>query len=265
MKQLPRPSAALVLASLALVISCTGVAVAAGGNLVLGAKNQSNKTTQLKSSAAVTGPTLKLVNPGGGPAAQFVTQAGRAPFKVKGTTKVTGLNTDLLDGIDSSAFIKKSDNVNAATLDGLDSASFQRTDSTPLTAVVHHATSMQTTSGSSLILAATVQDYDPPDMWQDGTTERLIAPVGGTYVVSASVLWAANATGYRSTFLRANGTTSIATLIGPATGGVALTQQNVSGIAHLDAGGFVQVEVLQGSGGNLNATLSTFQMTYVGP
>jgi hypothetical protein len=284
-KQLPRPSAALVVASLALVVSCTGVAVAAGGNLVLGAKNQTNKTTQLKTTAAVTGPTLKLVNPGGGPAAQFVTQAGRAPFKVKGTTKVTGLNADLLDGLDSSAFIKESDNVNAATLDGFDSSefikeadnvnaatldgfdssSFQRTDSTPLTAIVHHATSQQTTTASSLVLAATVQDYDPSDMWKVDTTERLIAPVAGTYLVSASVAWAASDSGYRSTFLRANGTTPIASVTGPFTTAVAGTRQNATGIVHLDAGGFVQVEVLQGSGGNLNVTLSTFQMTYVGP
>jgi hypothetical protein len=78
--------------------------MAAAGNLVLGTKNQAPKTTTLKTLASVNGATLKLKKTGAGPAASFFTQAGRAPFKVKSATKVTGLNADLLDGLDASAF-----------------------------------------------------------------------------------------------------------------------------------------------------------------
>ena len=121
-----RPSAALVVASLSLVVSCTGVAAAATGNLVLGANNQATGTTTLKTPVSVGGATLKLKNSGTGPAASFVTQAGRAPFKVSGSTKVTGLNVDLLDSLDSSAFRKVSDPVDATSLDGLDASAFRK-------------------------------------------------------------------------------------------------------------------------------------------
>src|SRR5205085_7377934 len=58
-------------------------------------------------SASVTSaPTLAVANTGGKPAASFTGGAGAAPFSVSSAKKVTSLNADLLDGINSSSFAK---------------------------------------------------------------------------------------------------------------------------------------------------------------
>lgn len=54
-----------------------------------------------------TGVTNANVTFGNGGAA-FSSLAGTAPFSVSNSTKVTNLNSDLLDGIDSAAFLQKS-------------------------------------------------------------------------------------------------------------------------------------------------------------
>jgi hypothetical protein len=61
-----------------------------------------------------------LRNSGGGPAANFVVNAGKAPFTVNTGTKVTNLNADLLDGLDSTllqrdATIRRSTELDMAT------------------------------------------------------------------------------------------------------------------------------------------------------
>lgn len=97
----------------------------------------------------------------------------------------------------------------------------------------------------------------------DGSSEFLTAPVDGTYVVSASVQWDANSTGYRNTGLYGPSGT-FATAIGPATASPGVTLQNASGVERLAAGQSVHIEALQGSGGDLNARVSRFAMTLVG-
>lgn len=97
----------------------------------------------------------------------------------------------------------------------------------------------------------------------DGASEFLTAPVDGTYVVSASVQWDANSSGYRNTGLYGpSGTFAVA--IGAPTAAPGVTVQNVSGVERLAAGQSVHIECLQGSGGDLNARVSRFAMTLVG-
>jgi hypothetical protein len=54
-------------------------------------------------SGGASTPTLVAKNTAGGPAASFAVTAGAAPFKVSSQTKVSGLNADLIDGLDSTA------------------------------------------------------------------------------------------------------------------------------------------------------------------
>jgi hypothetical protein len=114
-------------------------------------------------------------------------------------------------------------------------------------------------------LHADFEIYDTANL-HDTTTnsESFVAPVGGMYVVSVSVQWDANSTGYRNTTL-VGPTGTFAQAIGPATASPAVTVQQLSGVERMSAGQSVHVEVLQGSGGNLNARLSRFNITYVGP
>jgi Chaperone of endosialidase len=63
---------------------------------------------------------------GGGPPLSIVTGgSGAAPISVDSSTKVTGLNADLLDGLDSAAFLPAAGKAaDSDKLDGLDSAAF---------------------------------------------------------------------------------------------------------------------------------------------
>jgi len=86
-----RPSAALVVAGIALLVSLSGWGYAAtGGSIVLGGSNATNKPTRLSSSAA-HGPTLALKNTGGQAAATFSVKPGVAPFSVGSAGKVAKL------------------------------------------------------------------------------------------------------------------------------------------------------------------------------
>jgi hypothetical protein len=53
-----------------------------------------------------SGATLNVTNSGAKPAAKFTTNLGVAPFQVNTGAKVTNLNADKLDGIDSTGFVK---------------------------------------------------------------------------------------------------------------------------------------------------------------
>jgi hypothetical protein len=119
------------------------------------------------------------------------------------------------------------------------------------------------TAAAGLVLHADYEFFDTAGL-HDGTSEFLVAPVDGVYVVSATVEWDPNGTGYRRTSIVSAEGGSFASVAGPPLGSPAYTSQQVSGIERLAAGQTVRVEVLQGSGGNLNVRLARFQMTYVG-
>lgn len=74
-----------------LTITLTGTAYAAtGGTFLLGKANSAGATTSLTNSA--------------GTALSLNSKTGTAPLKVNHTTKVTNLNSDQLDGLDSTKF-----------------------------------------------------------------------------------------------------------------------------------------------------------------
>jgi hypothetical protein len=88
-------------------IALGGTTLAAtGGNFILGQPNSASSTTGL--SAGTTGPALRATNTSTGTAGSFNVTAGHAPFTVNSGTKVTNLNADKLDGLDSTSFISNS-------------------------------------------------------------------------------------------------------------------------------------------------------------
>ncbi|GAB3253905.1 hypothetical protein [Nocardioides dilutus] len=72
-----------------------GAFAATGGPLLLGKGNTASKTTKLKTT-------------GNGAALSLKSKGGRAPLKVSNSTKVTKLNADLVDGLDSTGLQTKS-------------------------------------------------------------------------------------------------------------------------------------------------------------
>ncbi len=98
MRKLARPTHATIVAYLALVVAVGGVGgtayAATGGTFLLGKSNTANATTTL--ARTTKGPALTLKVP-----------TGAAPLAVTSTGKVVKLNSDLLDGKDSTAFQPK--------------------------------------------------------------------------------------------------------------------------------------------------------------
>lgn len=85
-------------------------------------------------------------------------------------------------------------------------------------------------------------------------TSRITIPTGGSgmYLIGAGVEFAANATGTRDLNLRINGTTVIATSRATAASGTSATRLMTNTIYPLNAGDYIEAQINQSSGGNLN-------------
>jgi hypothetical protein len=211
----------------------------------LGTANHARDTTTLVSGAKLDDATLKIKNKGDGAALTLSTDRDRAPFTVTSTTKVDRLNADSLDGLDSSAF--------------------QRVQAAPLSVLVLNPEPQSIPDSSLTSLGTYVEMYDPSDMHWNANPSSLMAPQPGTYVVSATVAWAPGGAGWRNVELRSSSTV-VVRVAGPAAGPSVPTVQTLTGIVHLPVQSGVTLQVSQSSGGSpLGATMTAFEMAYVGP
>jgi hypothetical protein len=130
--RLRRPSHPTIVAYLALFVALGGTAVATTQGFVLGGTNRVNaasNVTNLKADNTqnkIVSPllTLKNLTPNAGATALALNVGlGHAPFTTNSATKVTKLNADRLDGLDSTAFLRSNGKaVDAAHADSADSA-----------------------------------------------------------------------------------------------------------------------------------------------
>src|SRR6186997_2611166 len=110
LSRLVRRNRSLVAVALVAVITSSGTAAAATA-LFLGVTNTSSATTTLQTGA--NGAVLQITNTNstGGTSARGISitvPAGRSPINVSATAgKATNLNADKLDGLDSTAFARK--------------------------------------------------------------------------------------------------------------------------------------------------------------
>jgi hypothetical protein len=100
-----RGKATLLTVMVALTLATVTPAFAAnGGNFILGSlNNTATAITRLSSNMA--GPALQIINnnaAANATALNLATRADRPPMRVNSATKVTNLNADKLDGLDSS-------------------------------------------------------------------------------------------------------------------------------------------------------------------
>jgi hypothetical protein len=122
-----------------------------------------------------------------------------------------------------------------------------------------------THSAAGTILHADYELYDTANLHDNSTdTENLVAPVDGTYFVSATVEWDPSGAGYRRTSLLGAGGGTFASVAGPPLPSPAYTSQNVAGVERLAAGQAVQVQALQGSDADLSARIVRFEMALMG-
>jgi hypothetical protein len=104
--RIPLPSRAMTVASLAVLLNVASVAYAAtGGTFVLGKSNSATSQTTL--TANIGGRALQVTNTStltGSTPLSLTAASGKPPLIVNSGTKVTNLNADRLDGLDSSQF-----------------------------------------------------------------------------------------------------------------------------------------------------------------
>jgi hypothetical protein len=259
----------VALGAAVLLVGSVGVSASTGAGArpwLLGGVNRSQHTTALVSDAGLDKATVKIRNKGDGPALSLVTDGTRPPLAVTSSAKVNLLNADRLDGLDSSQLVRSDQDVDADTLDGQDSAAFAKVPEHPLTvsAVGTQPVSLSLDSLGSFNGVA-VTTYDPSSMFFPWNGLNLKAPRDGTYLVSATVQWAANDAGARTLWITKEAGATVTRMTGPPAEASTPTVQTVSGIVHLAQGKFVTVFVRQtGSGGPLDVSLTTFDMAYVG-
>jgi len=103
-----RPSPAIIISLLALFIALGGAGYSAtGGNFILGRANSASSQTSLL--APFNGTSLVIRNTAtfvGASALRLSVAAGHQPLIVTTRTRVANLNVDLLDGLDSTAFVR---------------------------------------------------------------------------------------------------------------------------------------------------------------
>lgn len=99
---------------------------------------------------------------------------------------------------------------------------------------------------------------------------RLVVPAGwgGVWLISANIEWAANAAGHRAVVLLVNGADRIADESKLSIGAIVMGQRVGGDQYKLAAGDYVEVQVYQNSGGNLNVDASAkyspeFAMTWL--
>jgi len=111
--------------STVMLLAATAMAgTGVGAVFNLGQNNTVNATTTLKGST--TSKNLQLTNTGSGSGLGITVAAGKAPISVNASAgKATNLNSDKLDGMDSSAFLSASGKAaDSDKLDGLNSTDF---------------------------------------------------------------------------------------------------------------------------------------------
>jgi len=99
------------------------------------------------------------------------------------------------------------------------------------------------------------ENYDVKELHDTATNpERITIPpdAGGTYVVTAQVIYAANSTGYRAIRILLNGTTVLAygSITNPS--GTYTVSVPISTIEQLNAGDYIEVQAYQNSGAALD-------------
>ncbi len=100
-------------------------------------------------------------------------------------------------------------------------------------------------------------------------TDRLTVRTAGIYVISGSVRWAANATGFRLLRIHLQAINQSLASSVHLNAGAVITDQTISTIYELVVGDFVQLRVQQNSGGALNIEVASqyspeFSMVKVG-
>lgn len=134
-------------------------------------------------------------------------------------------------------------------------------------AKVYPNAALSVVTATPTLVPFTGEVYDPKNLHDNATNNtRITAAKAGWYRVTAQVMWATNATGWRYLTLIANGVVFAQQLDMAATG--TEVRHQITGTALLAVGGYVQLQVAHSAGVNLalttDQTSSWFEAEWIG-
>lgn len=127
---------------------------------------------------------------------------------------------------------------------------------------VTRVTAQSIGDSSDTAVTFTAAQNDPSGMWSAGTPTRVNITVPGFYIAAASTEWASNTTGIRVTYQKATGTNNLARDRRSASADLASCSVVWGG--QLSEGEYLEVYVVQTSGGSLNLSSCDFAVARVG-
>jgi hypothetical protein len=124
---------------------------------------------------------------------------------------------------------------------------------------VYHNANQTITTATLTALAFNSERWDPIGMHDVATNNsRIVALEGGIYLFGGSVSFDDHATGSRGLGLRRNGTTYVAFHKQPTVAAANIeTRLSIASIVQMVAGDYMELVVIQRSGGNLDVLAST--------
>jgi hypothetical protein len=259
MNEIRKPSPAILVAVLALVAAFTGTAVAgpdASTSAITKKKVASIATKQINKLA----PGLSVAH------ADTASNATNAQNAAHADTATTAAHADTADNSTSAQ--------NANSLDGLNSTDFLRSNdpSSIPTVQVTRTSALSTDDGEVTDLTWDAESYDTASMHDNSTNPgRLTAPVDGIYAVTVQVDWDFNVAGRRTLALLAvnSGSTNPAAIEDRPPTNDGFANPTLTTQVQLAAGGYVEANVEQTSGGSLDVNAPTgqtkFSMTWLAP
>lgn len=143
-------------------------------------------------------------------------------------------------------------------------------DAGPPCARVFHSVAQTIPNNTEVVLAFNSERYDTSNLHSTvSNTSRLTAPVAGKYLITAAVSWDSHATGYRTVYLRLNGSTWIA-IQRDAVSGTAVWPQTITTVYDLGENDYVEVSVRHTAGVALDILAANnyspeFAMQWLGP
>lgn len=129
---------------------------------------------------------------------------------------------------------------------------------------IYNSSAVSLTTGIGTVLNADSENYDNDSMHSTvSNTSRITIQTSGRYLITATMEFSANATGYRMIQILLN-TASIAhsvVRLNAVSGAATFTQTAITSV--LAAGDYLEAQGLQGSGGGLNTTLREFTAQFL--
>ncbi|WP_281783754.1 hypothetical protein [Sinimarinibacterium flocculans] len=118
---------------------------------------------------------------------------------------------------------------------------------------VHRTTAQTIANNTWTSISHDVEEFDNGGMWVVGSPTLLTAKADGIHIVTANAQFSGAGGTFRAARLRVNGTDEVA--IGVV--GVSSDTMPLAVPVYLDAGDYVELQVFQNSGGNLNTAPSS--------